>query len=145
MLESQMRYDVADGKVDVAFQNLTFRPNNTWSWGLGYLYSRDDPSTSSTSLGEGENSMNSVFFLRLNENWGFRMAHQYDIQENWLQQQAYSIYRDFRSWTAAITVRYEDNRTSPDDFTVAFTFSVKAMPRFQVGQDTVNPASLLGY
>jgi len=144
-LESQMRYDVADGQVNVAYQNLTLRPNNTWSWGLGYLYSRDDPSTNSTSLGESENSLNSVFFLRLNENWGFRMAHQYDIQESWLQQQAYTIYRDFRSWTAALTVRYEDNRTSPNDLTVAFTFSVKAAPRFHVGADAVNPAGLLGY
>ncbi len=140
-----MRYDVPNGQVDVAFQNLSFRPNNVWSWGLGHLYSRNDPSTSSTSLGQGQNSLTSTFFLRFNENWGFRMAHQYDIQQQWLQQQAYSIYRDLRSWTAAITVRYEDNRTSPNDLTVAFTFSIKAMPRYHVGGDAVNPAGLLGY
>ena len=145
LLESQMRYDVPDGQVNVAYQNLTFRPNNVWSWGIGHLYSRDDPSTSTTSLQEGQNSLTSVFFFRLNENWGFRMAHQYDIRESWLQQQSYSIYRDLRSWTAALTVRYEDNRTSPDDFSVAFTFSIKAMPRYNIGEDAVNPAGLLGY
>ncbi len=145
LLESQMRYDVPNGQVDVAFQNLSFRPNNVWSWGLGHLYSRNDPSTSSTSLGQGQNSLTSTFFLRFNENWGFRMAHQYDVQQHWLQQQAYSIYRDLRSWTAAITLRYEDNRTSPNDLTVAFTFSIKAMPRYHVGGDAVNPAGLLGY
>lgn len=145
LLESQMRYDVPDGQVNVAYQNLTFRPNNVWSWGIGHLYSRDDPSTSTTSLQEGQNSLTSIFFLRLNENWGFRMAHQYDIQGDWLQQQSYSIYRDLRSWTAALTVRYEDNRTSPDDFSVAFTFSIKAAPRYNIGEDAVNPAGLLGY
>lgn len=145
LLESQMRYDVGNGQVNVAYQNLTFRPNQTWSWGLGYLYSRNDPSTSTTSLQEGQNSLNSIFFFRFNENWGFRMAHQYDIQQNWLQQQSYTIYRDLRSWTAALTVRYEDNRTTPNDLTVAFTFSIKAMPRYKIGQDAVNPAGLLGY
>jgi hypothetical protein len=144
-LESQMRYDVGGGAVAVAYQNFTFRPNNVWSWGLGHLYSRNDASTDSTSLGPGENALTSLFFLRLNENWGFRMAHQYDLKESWLQQQAYSIYRDFRSWTAAITVRYEDNRTSSDDLTVAFTFSIKAAPRYHVGGDAVNAAGLLGY
>jgi LPS-assembly protein len=144
-LESQMRYDLPNGQVNVAYQNLTFRPNHVWSWGIGHLYSRTDPSTSTTSLQEGQNSLNSIFFLRFNENWGFRMAHQYDARQNWLQQQAYTIYRDLRSWTAALTIRYEDNRTTPNDLTVAFTFSIKAMPRFHIGQDAVNPAGLLGY
>lgn len=145
MLESLMRYDVPDGQINVAFQNLTFRPNHVWSWGVGYLYSRNDPSTSSTSLEEEQNSLTSTFFLRLNENWGFRAAHQYDVEANVLQQQAYSIYRDLRSWTAAITVRLQDNLNEPDDFTVAFTFSVKAAPRYGIGEDAVNPAGLLGY
>jgi hypothetical protein len=145
LLESQMAYDMPNGQVDVAYQSFTFRPNSVWSWGLGHLYSRDDPSTSTTSLGQAENAMTSLFFLRLNENWGFRMAHQYDLKEHWLQQQAYTIYRDLRSWTAALTFRYEDNRTSPNDFTVAFTFSIKAAPRFKVGGDAVSGAGLLGY
>ena len=145
ILESMMRYDVSDGQVAVASQYLTIRPNNIWSWGISYLYSQNDPSTNSTSLGAGQNSLNSTFFYRLNENWGFRMAHQYDLLGHTLQQQAYTVYRDFRSWTAALTVRYQDNQTSPDDLTVAFTFSVKAMPRFKIGSDAVNPTGLLGF
>jgi len=145
VLESLMRYGVDNGQVNVAYQNFTFRPNNVWSWGLGHLYSRDDPSTSTTSLGQSENALTSLFFLRLNENWGFRMAHQYDIKDNWLQQQAYSIYRDLRNWTAALTLRYEDNRTSPNDLTVAFTFSIKAAPKYGIGGDAVNAAGLIGY
>lgn len=145
VLESLMRYDIQDGAVNVAYQNFTFRPNNVWSWGIGHLYSRDQPSTSTTSLGEGENALTSLFFLRLNENWGFRMAHQYDIKDHWLQQQAYSIYRDLRSWTAALTLRYEDNRTSPNDLTVAFTFSIKAAPKYGVGGDSVHTSGLIGY
>jgi len=61
-----------------------------------------------------------------------------------MQEQFYSIYRDFRSWTGALTLRFRDNRSGPDDFTIAFTFSLKAHPRYGVGGDTARPYSLLG-
>jgi len=32
----------------------------------------------------------------------------------------------------------------PEDFTVAFTFSLKAHPRFGLGSDSARPYSLLG-
>ncbi len=40
-----------------------------------------------------------------------------------LQEQFYTIYRDLRSWTGALTFRVTDNNTGPENFTVAFTFS----------------------
>ena len=47
-----------------------------------------------------------------------------------------------RSWTAALTFRVIDNDTGPTDFTIAFTFSLKATPSQHVGDDTVNPYHL---
>jgi hypothetical protein len=83
-------------------------------------------------------------FYRLNENWGLRAAHRYDLRHGRMQEQGYSIYRDLRSWTAALTFRVLDNVTGPQDFSVAFTFSLKAFPRFGLGQDATHPYSLLG-
>jgi hypothetical protein len=37
-----------------------------------------------------------------------------------------------------------DNTTGPTDYTVAFTFSLKAAPKVHVGDDTVQPYHLLG-
>jgi hypothetical protein len=68
-----------------------------------------------------------------------------DVEDGRLQEQSYSVYRDLRNWTAALTVRWQDEQDGEDDFAVAFTFSLKAMPRYSVGSDAVNPASLLGY
>jgi hypothetical protein len=37
-----------------------------------------------------------------------------------------------------------DNSTGPTDFTVAFTFSLKAAPKTHVGDDTAHPYHLFG-
>jgi hypothetical protein len=44
----------------------------------------------------------------------------------------------------ALTAGVLNNESGPADFTVAFTFSFKAMPRYGLGQDTVRSHSLLG-
>ena len=81
---------------------------------------------------------------RVNENWGFRAAHRFEARDGRLEEQSYAIYRDLRSWTAALTLRLRDNRNGPEDFSIAFTFSLKAFPRFGLGADTVRPSWLLG-
>jgi LPS-assembly protein len=145
-LESLTRYNIDDGLLRLSFHNLTLQPSEFWSWGLGHLYVRDDLSATPTALQEGNSSITSTLFLRLNENWGARAQHQYEVQEEWLQQQSYSIYRDLRNWTAALMFRVRDTRTAEGtDYAVAFTFSLKAAPRSNVGEDAVRPSRLLGY
>ena len=145
-LESETRYDIDSGLCRLAFHNLTLQPNETWSWSLGHLYVRDDLSTTPTALQSGNSFLTSTLFLRMNENWGFRATHQYEIREQWLQEQTYSIYRDLRNWTAALSFRVRDTRTvEGKDYGIALTVSLKALPRYKVGEDAVRPARLLGY
>ena len=62
-----------------------------------------------------------------------------------MEEQSYSLYRDFRSWTGALTFRVRDRRTAgPKDYTIAVTFSLKAFPRFGLGDDSNKPTLLLG-
>jgi LPS-assembly protein len=143
-LESLLRYDLERGTFRMAFHTLTLQPNETWSWGLGHFYLRDYTGPEPTAWGEGNNVFTSTLFYRVNENWGLRAEHHFEARDGRMQEQVYSIYRDLRSWTAALSFRLRDNRTGPDDFTVAFTFSLKAFPRFGLGSDTVRPYSLLG-
>jgi hypothetical protein len=37
-----------------------------------------------------------------------------------------------------------ENRIGPQDWTIAVTFSLKAFPRFLLGEDRANPSMLLG-
>ena len=140
IFDSKMREDVENGNLNFAFHQVTFTPGNRWSWGLGYWYQRAgfDGFTSSTDY------LTSVFYYRFDDNWGFRMEDDYNAAASLLQQQIYSIYRDMRSWTAALIFRVIDNSVGPTDYTFAFTFSLKATPSQRLGQDTVNSGRLVG-
>jgi len=143
--ESITRYDTESGQWRMAYHTTTFQPNDVWSWGFGHYYLRDDYRTDPTALGEGNDSITSTIFYRLNENWGFRANHRFDLRAGKMQEQAYTVYRDMRSWTGALTLRLRDNDDGQNDFTVAFTFSLKAFPTRGLGSDTLRQYTLWGY
>jgi lipopolysaccharide assembly outer membrane protein LptD (OstA) len=140
VLDSQLRYAINGGHLNLAFDQLTFAPNERWSWGLGYWYLRNG----FDGFTQSDNFITSTFFYRVNDNWGARIAHYFNAGNGRLQEQDYTIYRDLRSWTGALTFRVIDNSTGPTDFTIAFTFSLKAAPKTHVGDDTAQPYHLLG-
>lgn len=140
-LESQLRYDINGGELNMAFHQLTFTPNQRWSWGIGHWYLNDN--FPAPGFG-GNNFITSTMFYRVNDNWGFRAAHYFNAQDGRLQEQFYTAYRDFRSWTGALTFRVIDNAIGPEDYTIAFSFSLKASPKTAVGGDAVQPYHLVG-
>jgi lipopolysaccharide assembly outer membrane protein LptD (OstA) len=144
-LESFTRYDTDAGQWRMSYNAVTLQPNDRWEWSVGHFYLRNDFTGLPTELGEGNDLITSVLYFKLNENWGFRTAHRYDVRNDFMQEQAYSIYRDMRSWTAALTLRYRETLDRRDDLTVAFTFSLKAFPRRGLGYDTIRPYTLWGY
>lgn len=143
-LQSQTRYDINEKQWTMALHNVAVQPNDTWSFSVGHFYLREDRPEARTWLGQGNNIMTTTFYYRVNENWGFRASHYYDVRESRLREQYYTAYRDLRSWTCALTFGLRDDAGSTDDFVVAFTLSLKAAPRFDVATDTVERRSLLG-
>ena len=141
-LNSQLRYDLAEEKFLESNHRLVLQPNNVWSVSLGHRYLGPDP-----ALGPvlGHNLITSSIYYRFNENWGARVSHHFEARDGVLEEQYYTLYRDLRSWTAALTVRLRENRIGPEDFTVALTFSLKAFPRFALGEDSDRPSRLVGY
>jgi LPS-assembly protein len=139
-VDSQTRYDVNNGNLNLTFDQLTFTPNERWSWGFGYWYLRGG----FDGFTQPNNFITSTYYYRFNDNWGWRMRHDYNAAAGRLQEQNYTVYRDLRSWTGALTFRVIDNSSGPTDFTVAFTFSLKARPKVHVGDDTAQPDHLIG-
>jgi hypothetical protein len=84
-------------------------------------------------------------YYRWNENWGTRVTHHFEARDGTLEEQQYTLYRDLRSWTSALTFRVRDRRTASTDFTVAVTFSLKAFPRYRLYDDINYPSMLVGY
>jgi LPS-assembly protein len=137
-LQSELRYDINHNELNMAFHQLMLEPNARWSWGLGHWYLRDG------FLGTGNDLITSRMFYRLNNNWGAQASHYYNVTSGRLQEQFYTLYRDLRSWTGALTFRVMDEADGSKDYTVAFTFSLKAAPRSRLGDDTIQPYHLVG-
>ncbi len=138
-LESILRYDINDNHLNMAFHQLTFSPNDRWSLAVGYWYLHPG------FVDSGDNVITGTAFYRLNQNWGLRATDYFNANTGRLQEQFYSIYRDMRSWTAAITFRLINNGGGePLDYGVAFSISLKAHPRYRLGADTIAPYEMLG-
>jgi hypothetical protein len=114
---------------------LTLQPVDNLRFNLSHLYLRDDLSGSPTALGYGNNIIYTDTMYRLNENWGLGASHYFNLLTGKLQQQRYSIYRDLRSWTAALSFQMQDNGNGGEDYTVAFTFSLKSFPHANRGSE----------
>jgi len=140
--ESQTRYDIEGGHLNMTFEQLTFAPNDRWSWGLGYWYLRG--AAWGNNVWTENNLVTSSFFVRLGDNWGGRIIQNYNIVTQRLQDQQFTIYRDLRSWTTALTFRVANDTGSAADVTIAVVFSLKAQPTMSVGEDVANRYRLVG-
>ena len=144
-LSSSVRYDLPDHRWRDAINNIKITPNSTWSFALYYRYLMNNDPEFLTAPGQtlaGHNLVGVSARYRLNENWGIHIAESYEAQDGCLQEQDYTLYRDMRSWTGALNFRVTHGVGTPADFTVLFTFSLKAFPRMPLGYDTDRPQDL---
>jgi LPS-assembly protein len=159
---SQIRYDVENRRFNETFHQVTVQPNNVWSFNLSYRYLiNNDPALVGAQVQQlqgatvpipasyfdipGHKTITASVHYRLNENWGARAIERYEARDGTFEEQQYTIYRDLRSWTSALSFRFRENRTvRKNDFTIAITFSLKAFPRFNMGSDAEHPQLLLG-
>lgn len=146
-LGSATRYDMSSNRLRETIESVTVQPSTAWSLSVGYDYLLNNDPEFQSYPGQnvpGHNLIMASLYYRLNENWGAHILEQYEAQYGGLQQQVYSIYRDMRSWTAALLVRVTDGPGQPGDLTVALTFSLKAFPRYGLGGDSDFPSSVFG-
>jgi LPS-assembly protein len=147
LLNCSTRYDMVSNHWREAIASVVMQPSTAWSLSLSYDYLINNDPEFQTYLGEnvpGHNLISASLYYRMNENWGAHIAERYEAQYGGVQEQVYSIYRDLRSWTAALLFRITEGPGQPTDFTVALTFSLKAFPRFGLGSDSDRPGSLFG-
>ncbi|HEX3988949.1 MAG TPA: LPS assembly protein LptD, partial [Verrucomicrobiae bacterium] len=144
---SSTAYDLADTRWREAIERVVVRPTPALSIATSYYYLMNDDPQFQTYAGEdvpGHNLITFDLYYHINENWAARISEQYEAQDGALQQQLYSVYRDLRSWTAALTVRVTEGPGQPNDLSVVATFSLKAFPRYGLNRDNDRPSQLLG-
>ncbi|NJM56030.1 MAG: LPS assembly protein LptD, partial [Verrucomicrobiae bacterium] len=141
-LNSEVRYNFSEGVLKEANHGFVLQPGTRWSWALTHRFFYQDPLLPPDS---DNNLFESRLYYRLNENWATRITQRFEARDGTLEEQYFTVYRDFRSITTAVTFRIRDQRTGPVDYTAALTLSLKAFPRFPVGADRALPQSLLGF
>ena len=140
-LYSKLRFDTDDTEFRISDNRITLTPNPTWSLGLGHRFV-DHPGLFAT--GEKTSLITSTLYYRISDNWGSRISLHYEAEDGQMQEQYYTIYRDLRSWTAALTFRIRDDEDSPRSYGLALAVSLKSWPSFNLGDDTNRPTLLLG-
>ena len=143
---TSIRYDLPDSRLREANQWLTIQPTTVWSVSLGYRFlMNNDPEflTFPNETLPGHNAFSGSVYYRLNENWGVHVFDYYETDAGGGHQQLYTLYRDLRSWTAALNFRMTEGPGQPNDFTVALTMSLKAVPRYGLDSDVSQPYSRL--
>ncbi len=140
-LSSETRFSIKEREFNASYHTVTINPNDTWSWRVGHRYFRGGPEFPPDS---DNNTFFSSFYYKFNENWATRITHHFEGRDGTMEEQFYTIYRDFRNWTGALTFRYRDERERSDDFTIAVTFQLKAFPRFRINDDQNEHSFLLG-
>jgi LPS-assembly protein len=138
---SLVRYNVSSGYLQEIDSYFTLLPTSAFSWTLGQRYRM---AGEFGSCDGGANLILNTFSWRMDENWGLRATQLYDANHGFMQEQAYTVYRDLRSWTTALTLRFRKDLTGPTDTAVVFTFSLKAFPRYGMNRDTDRATQLLG-
>ena len=140
-LTSETRYNIESGHFRIADHRATIAPEDHWSLALGHRYVRNDALLLG---GPGNNLVTAGFYYRINEDYALRTRHFFEARDGRMEEQYYTLYRDFRSWVGALTFRVRDLRNGSQDYTIGVTFNLKAFPRYKLGQDRDNPALLLG-
>ncbi|HEV7924091.1 MAG TPA: LPS assembly protein LptD [Verrucomicrobiae bacterium] len=139
-------YDLPDHRWREAIERVFIQPNTSLSLAASYYYLMNNDPVFQTFPGQslaGHNLIDFSLYYRMNENWGIHIAERFEAQNGTMQEQIYSIYRDLRSWTAALTFRVNQGPGQPTDFTAGFTFSPKAFPRYKLGSDSDRPGQVL--
>jgi lipopolysaccharide assembly outer membrane protein LptD (OstA) len=138
---SGLRINPDAAKFDATEHGLTFTPNDTWSLNVGHHYLRDYPGVPN---GTGYEILRLGGYYRIDQNWAARYFWMRQLNQGTYTEHILTLYRDFRSWTGALSLRLRDDPSGDTDVTVAVTFSLKAYPRYSVGDDTAPSTLLLG-
>ncbi len=126
-ISSELRYDVDDEILRLLNNSVSFTPKSDWRYTVGqYLYLAQP----SVAIADRTSSIYSSIDYKINENWSLRASHYYDAKDGHFADQSYMLFRDMRSWTAYLAVRFLKNTGGrDDDFQISFNYSLKAFPR----------------
>jgi LPS-assembly protein len=101
--------------------SLRFMPTPNFEFTVNYLILNGNP------VLDDSNQLYFRSYMRLNERWGFGMLDIVELDDGTLQQQQYTVHRDFGNWVAGLGLTLVDNRLQTD-YGVVFSLTLKDFP-----------------
>jgi len=116
---------VTGGGYNEIDNSLIWSPNPSFQATIG------DNLINHSQVFQSGNDATLSFFYRMNEHWQFETQHQFDVNNQRLQLQEYTIYRDLDAWKLALTFA-DGEENGKSDESVFFTLTLKAFPQYNL-------------
>jgi LPS-assembly protein len=108
----------------------TFMPADFLEFSIGHRMLSNHPVFHDSSL------VDFGAYARVNEHWGFSIYERYELDDNTLETQQYSIHRDLTSWVASLGAIIRDSREGHgDDWGVLLSLTLKDFPAVRLPVD----------
>ncbi len=100
---------------------LRFVPTDSFEFSLGYRMLNGHP------VLVDSNRFDIQTYTRLNEYWGVGSRHTVELDDNTLELEQYTIFRDLGNWVAGMGLSRRDNRLA-NEYGVVFSLTLKDFP-----------------
>lgn len=107
---------------------LSFLPVDYLSFSIGHRLLQDHPFFEDSSL------IDFSTYARISENWGISIYERFEMEDNTLETQQYSIHRDLTSWVASLGAIVRDHR-GEQEYGLLFSLTLKDFPSLRIPVD----------
>ncbi|MGE9270076.1 MAG: LPS-assembly protein LptD [Verrucomicrobiales bacterium] len=120
-LETQFPvFDNGSGFSEVSTR-LRYMPHENIEIALGHRYLDNHP------VVEDSNQIDLSTYFRLNDKWGIGTTHVWELDDNVMEVQQYTLHRDFNHFVGALGFTARDNRLD-EEYGVVLSISLKEFP-----------------
>ncbi len=120
-LETQFPITPGGSGFNEVNTDLNFMPSDNFQFSIGYRWLSGHPTLLDSS------SLDFETYTRINENWGIGTNHSIEFDDGTLENQQYTLHRDFGTWVAGMGISMTDNRVDRE-YGVVFSLTLKDFP-----------------
>ena len=123
-MDMQTQFDIMgqDNGFNEINSSVTWMPTSTFDFSVGHRFLDGHPAL------QNSNQIDFRVFYRLADEWGLSAYQRWELDDNTLEMQQYSIHKDLVSWTAALGAIMRDHR-GVDEYGIVFTLTLKEFPQ----------------
>lgn len=120
-LETQLPFIDGGSGFSELSSRVRFMPNENWEFAVAYRHLDNHPVLLDSAR------IDLTTYIRLSENWGLGSRHIFEMDNNTLEFQQFTLHRELGSWVAGAGISHIDN-SYQDEFGIIFSLTLKDFP-----------------